>query len=80
VRTPSAAATAQAPGLRQEIARRVLGAEPSLDRVAVKADIRLLAGEALAHRDAQLPFDQIDPGDRFSDGMLDLRRVFISMK
>ena len=60
--------------LRQEIPRRVLGAEPRLDRVAVKRGCPIAARvKRLAHRDAQLPLDQIDAGDRLGHRMLDLQ-------
>ena len=68
-----AATAAMPPGLRQEIARRVLGAEPRLDRVAVKRMSYCFRVKRLARRDAKLPFDQIDPGDRFGHRMLDLQ-------
>ena len=60
-------------GLRHEIVRRILRAQPHLDGVAGERDVLLLQPERLAAGDAQLQFDQIEPGDRLGDGMLDLQ-------
>ena len=51
----------------------ILRAQPHLDRVAGEFDVLLLKSERLAAGDAQLQFDQIEPGDRLGDGMLDLQ-------
>ncbi len=59
------------PGRRQEVARRVLGVDPDLDRVAAT---RRAAGhrQRLAGRDPQLLADDVDPGAELGDRMLDL--------
>ena len=59
--------------LRHEIMRRVLGAQARLDRVAGKPDILLPQRQPFAAGDAQLQLDEIEPGDRFGHGMLDLQ-------
>ena len=51
----------------------VFGTQPHLDRMAGEFDVLLHQSERLAAGDAQLQFDQIEPGDRFGDGMLDLQ-------
>ena len=51
----------------------VFRAQPHLDGVAGEFDILLHQPERLAAGDAQLQFDQIEPGDRLGDGMLDLQ-------
>ena len=68
----------RAPGLdaadrRHEILLRVFRIDPRLDGVAVQSDLVLLQRQLFAERDAQLPFDQIDAGDQFGHGMLDLQ-------
>src|SRR4051812_902634 len=50
----------------------VLGVDPAFDGVAAKLDLVLLAGEALAARDADLLADEVDAGDIFGYRMLDL--------
>ena len=61
------------PNARQEPLRRVLGVKPRLDRVAGNAELVLLLRQLFAARNAQLPFDQIDPGDFLGHRMLDLQ-------
>ena len=51
----------------------VFRTQPHLDGVAGELYLLLLQPERLAARDAQLQFDQIEPGDRLGDGMLDLQ-------
>ena len=51
----------------------ILRAQPHLDGVAGELDVLLLEPERLAAGDAQLQLDQIEPGDRLGDGMLDLQ-------
>ena len=53
--------------------RGILGAQPHLDRVAGEVDLLLPQPQRLAAGDAQLQFDQIEAGDGFGDGMLDLQ-------
>ena len=68
--------------LRQEIPRRVLGAEPRLDRVAAKTGCLIAARvKRSPQRDTQLPLDQIDAAVIASvTGCSTCSRVFISMK
>ena len=63
----------QAADRRQEVARRVLGIDPRLDRPARELHVGLLELELLARRHPDHLFDQIDAGDQFGDGMLDLQ-------
>ena len=51
----------------------ILGIEPRLDRMAVDREILLREAAALARRDAELQFDEIEPGDRLGHRMLDLQ-------
>ena len=60
-------------GLRHEIVGGILRAQPHLDGVAGEFDVFLHKPKRLAAGDAQLQFDQIEPGDRLGDGMLDLQ-------
>ena len=60
-------------GLRHEVVTGILRAQPHLDRMTGEPDVLLLKSERLAAGDAQLQFDEIEPGDRFGDGMLDLQ-------
>ena len=47
--------------------------DPRLDGVAVQRDLVLRQRQLFAERHPQLPFDQIDAGDQFGHGMLDLQ-------
>ena len=67
------AVDAQGSGGRQEIIVRALGADASLDRMAMDAQLVLLPRQRLAERHAQLPFHQVQPRDRFRHRMLDLQ-------
>ncbi len=58
---------------RQEIMRRVFGVNPRLDGMAVDVEIGPAFRQDLAVRDADLPFDQIEPGNIFRHRMLDLK-------
>ena len=60
-------------GRGQKAALGILGIKPRLDGVAVDADLRLLERQFFAGGDAELPFDQIEAGDRFGHRMLDLQ-------
>jgi hypothetical protein len=51
----------------------ILRAQPHLDGVAGEFDVFLLQRERLARGDAQLQFDQIQPGDRLRHGVLNLQ-------
>ena len=62
-----------ASGLRQEARIGVLGIEAHLDRVTLQMDLVLCERQALAARHAQLPFDEVEAGDRLGDRMLDLQ-------
>ena len=59
--------------LRQEVARRVLGAQAQLHRVPLPAHLVLSQRQRFALRNAQLPLDQIESGDQFGDTVLDLQ-------
>ncbi len=61
------------PRLRHEIMACIFRAQPDFDRVPRECDVLLPQRQRLAGRDAQLQFDQIEPGDRFGDGMFDLQ-------
>ena len=63
---------AQPPDGGQEAAGRVLGVEPRLEGMAPAGDLRLSQRQRLAGGDAQLPLDQIQPGDRLGHRVLDL--------
>src|SRR2546422_2396906 len=49
-----------------------LGIDPALDAVADHLHVLLLPGQRQARGDPDLLFDEIDAGDLFGDGMLDL--------
>jgi hypothetical protein len=52
---------------------RVLGVDPKLERVPGGADGLRVKGGRLARGDQELLLDQVDPGDEFGDGVLDLQ-------
>src|ERR1700737_1516432 len=58
---------------RQEVAKRVFRVDPRLHRPSGQRDVFLRKRELLACRDADHLLDQIDAGDQFGDGMLDLQ-------
>ena len=58
---------------RHEILVRVFRIDPRLDGVAVQPDLVLRQRQLFAERDPQLPFHEIDAGDQFGHGMLDLQ-------
>ena len=60
-------------GRGQEAGRRILGIEPRFHRPAVDRQLILPLRQRLARSDAQLPLDEILPGDRLGHGMLDLK-------
>ena len=62
----------EAPRLRQEAPRRVLGIEPRLDGMAGGGDVFLREGQRLSRRDAKLPFHQVEPGHHLGHRVLDL--------
>ena len=64
---------------RQEALRRVLGVDAGLEGVSDQRDLVLGERQRLAGGDAELPFDEVEAGDRLGDRVLDLERVFISM-
>ena len=57
----------------QEPVGRVLGVEAGLDGVPGHLDLRLAQRQRLARGHAQLPFHEVEAGDRLGDGMLDLQ-------
>src|SRR5271168_559270 len=57
---------------REEIVAGVFSVNAALDGVAAQLDILLAQAQRLAGRDAHLHFDQVEPGNHFRDGMLDL--------
>ena len=59
-------------GRRQEAVLGVLGIDARLDGVAVEADLPLRVRQLFAGGNAQLPFDQIEAGDRLCHRVLDL--------
>ena len=63
---------AEPAGRGQEIPLRVLGVDPDLDRVAADRELVLAAGQGLAGRDLELPFDQVLAGDHLGHRVLDL--------
>ena len=64
---------ADAPGLRREAGVRVFGVQARFDGVAAEADLVLLARQRVAGGHAQLPLDQVEPGDRLRHRVLDLQ-------
>ena len=59
--------------LRHEVVAGVFRAQPHLDGMAGEFYLFLPEPERFATGDPQLQFDQIEPGDRLGDGMLDLQ-------
>ena len=71
---PAEAHREDAPWRGQEIVLGVFRVDARLDRRAARRRSRSAAsGSALAGGDAELPFDEIEPGHRLGDGMLDLQ-------
>ena len=60
-------------GCGQELVGRVLSANAGLDGVATNGQFVLLFGQWLASGHAQLPFHQVEAGDGFGHGVLDLQ-------
>ena len=63
----------QGPALRQEVCVRVLGVQTRLDGAAAEPHLVLLKRQLLAGGNAQLPRDQIKPGDRLGHRVFDLK-------
>jgi hypothetical protein len=61
------------PGAGQIVLRRILGVDARLDRPAGAADLFLRKRQRLARGAAQLPFDQVEPGDVLGHRMLHLK-------
>src|SRR5439155_14818613 len=61
-----------APGRRSEAARRVLGVDPQLDRVAAARSGAAAVPKRFARCDPDLLADEVEPGDELGDRMLDL--------
>ena len=70
---PASARRASVPVAGRKLRVRVLGADARLDRVAVDPQLVLLQRQRLAGGHAQLPLDQVEPGDRLGDRVLDLQ-------
>src|SRR3546814_8910609 len=58
---------------RQEALLRLFGIKAHFDRMAVEWYLLLRQRQGLAGGNAQLPFDQIEPGDHLGHRMLDLQ-------
>jgi hypothetical protein len=56
----------------QEFTRRILSVNSVFGRVTVNLNIILLEGKRISSSNQDLLFNQINTGDLFSDGMLDL--------
>ena len=63
---------ADRPGARPEVVGRVLGVDPALDRVARERDVLLTQAERPALGNGDLLGDDVQPGDRLGDRVLDL--------
>src|SRR4029077_11461463 len=63
--------TADSPRRRHEIAQRVLGVDPKLDRVPTRCAIAT-HWQTLASGDTDLLANEVDTDDRFRDRVLDL--------
>ena len=63
----------QPPGRGQEAGGHVFGVKPRFKGMAADAQIVLPGGQRLARGHAQLPFDQIEAGDRLGHRMLNLK-------
>src|SRR5579883_2008847 len=59
--------------LRHKAPRRILGIEPRLNCMAVRADFLLGEGKGFARGDADLPLHEIEPCDHLRHRMLDLQ-------
>ena len=57
----------------QKVLLRIFGVQPHLDGVAMQRNLRLGQRQRLAGGHTQLPGDQILPGDRLGDRVLDLQ-------
>ena len=51
----------------------ILGVDPALDRMPTELDVGLPEGQPLARRNLDLFLDDVDAGDEFGDGVLDLK-------
>ena len=60
-------------GRGAELVGRIFGIDARLDGVAAPPDLVLAERQRLAGGDSELPLDQVDPGDRLGDRMLDLQ-------
>ncbi len=63
----------QAPGRGQEALVGILGVDARLDRMAGDGELVLRSRQRLAEGDAQLPLDQVEPGDHLGHRVLDLQ-------
>src|SRR5208283_3413879 len=62
----------EAAGGGQEVAERVLGVDPALDRPALAADLLLSERKRFAGGDADHELDKVQPGDQLGNRVLDL--------
>ena len=63
----------QPPDRGQEVAERILRIDPRLHRPSGQGDVLLRQRQLFAGGHPDHLFDQVDPGDQFGDGMLDLQ-------
>ncbi|EXI74567.1 MAG: hypothetical protein AW07_01798 [Candidatus Accumulibacter sp. SK-11] len=63
----------QATGRWQELLVWVLGVDPRLERMSANVELILSQRQVLAAGDAQLPLDEVLPGDHLGHRMLDLQ-------
>jgi hypothetical protein len=59
--------------VRHEVVARRLGVHAGLERPPNERDLRLAERERVARGDLELPVDEIQAGDHFCDGVLDLK-------
>ena len=63
----------QPAGRGQKAALRIFGVQACLDGMTVSADLVLRERQGFTRGDAELPFDEVEPGDHLGNGMLDLQ-------
>ena len=60
-------------GVGEEVVARVLGVDARLEGMADERNCGLGEREGVASGDLELPLDEVEPGDHFRDGVLDLQ-------